>query len=348
MGCGQWYACTACRSASGPVRAVDEADLYVEQGELVALVGPSACGKTSLLRLIAGFEHPDEGEIQLDGTRRRRPRRFAAAGASPRRHGVPGLCAVPAPVRRRERRLRRRPPRARRRVAELLDLVGLGTASVAIPTSFPAASSNAWRSRVRSRRAPRSCCSTSLGATSTRFCAARCATSSRRSCVPPASRYCSSPTTARRRSRSPTASPSCATGASFRLAARGSVPRPGRPLDGRVRGSGQLPPRPRRRRAGRDARSDASRCYGKRRAQVDVLIRPEQLKLRTDPAGRAEVVAREFRGHDVFYRLRLDDGTTLVSQRPSTEDVPLGARVSVTPSRSGCRRSRSRSPLHAR
>jgi hypothetical protein len=41
------------------------------------------------------------------------------------------------------------------------------------------------------------------------------------------------------------------------------------------------------------------------------------------------VVGREFRGHDVFYRVRLADGTTLVSQRPSTEVVPLGARVSV-------------------
>jgi len=65
-------------------------------------------------------------------------------------------------------------------------------------------------------------------------------------------------------------------------------------------------------------------------SEVEVLIRPEQLKLRADPGGLAEVVAREFRGHDVFYRLQLDDGTTLVSQRPSTEDVPLGARVSVS------------------
>ncbi len=62
---------------------------------------------------------------------------------------------------------------------------------------------------------------------------------------------------------------------------------------------------------------------------VDVLIRPELLTLRPDPDGPAEVVAREFRGHDVFYRVRLDDGTTVCSQRPSTEEVPLGARVSL-------------------
>jgi len=64
---------------------------------------------------------------------------------------------------------------------------------------------------------------------------------------------------------------------------------------------------------------------------VEVLIRPELLELRPDPDGSAEVVAREFRGHDVFYRVRLDDGTVVVSQRPSTEIVPPGSRVVVTP-----------------
>jgi iron(III) transport system ATP-binding protein len=61
----------------------------------------------------------------------------------------------------------------------------------------------------------------------------------------------------------------------------------------------------------------------------EVLIRPEQLRLSADPLGPATVVGREFRGHDVFHRLRLQDGSTLVSQRPSTEDVPLGARVAM-------------------
>ena len=62
-----------------------------------------------------------------------------------------------------------------------------------------------------------------------------------------------------------------------------------------------------------------------------MLIRPELLELAPDPAGRAEVVGREFRGHDVFYRVRLSDGTTLVSQRPSNEVVPLGSRVQIRP-----------------
>ena len=47
--------------------------------------------------------------------------------------------------------------------------------------------------------------------------------------------------------------------------------------------------------------------------------------------GAGEVVCREFRGHDVFYRVRLTDGTTVCSQRPSNETIPLGSRVAVRP-----------------
>ena len=43
---------------------------------------------------------------------------------------------------------------------------------------------------------------------------------------------------------------------------------------------------------------------------VEALIRPEQLELSLDDAGIGEVVGREFRGHDVFYRVRLADGAT--------------------------------------
>jgi iron(III) transport system ATP-binding protein len=63
-------------------------------------------------------------------------------------------------------------------------------------------------------------------------------------------------------------------------------------------------------------------------ARANVLVRPELLELEPDPTGAAEVVAREFRGHDVFYRVRVN-GVELVSQRPSTEVVPLGSRVSI-------------------
>ena len=45
--------------------AVKDTNLYIEPGSFVTLLGPSGCGKTTTLRMIAGFESPDEGEIYL-------------------------------------------------------------------------------------------------------------------------------------------------------------------------------------------------------------------------------------------------------------------------------------------
>ena len=45
--------------------AVKDANISIEPGSFVTLLGPSGCGKTTTLRMIAGFESPDEGEIYL-------------------------------------------------------------------------------------------------------------------------------------------------------------------------------------------------------------------------------------------------------------------------------------------
>ncbi len=45
--------------------AVKDTSLTIEPGSFVTLLGPSGCGKTTTLRMIAGFESPDEGEIYL-------------------------------------------------------------------------------------------------------------------------------------------------------------------------------------------------------------------------------------------------------------------------------------------
>ena len=47
--------------------AVHDVDLDIAPGSFVTLLGPSGCGKTTTLRMIAGFESPDEGEIYLGG-----------------------------------------------------------------------------------------------------------------------------------------------------------------------------------------------------------------------------------------------------------------------------------------
>jgi iron(III) transport system ATP-binding protein len=64
---------------------------------------------------------------------------------------------------------------------------------------------------------------------------------------------------------------------------------------------------------------------------VHVAVRPEQLELRADGNGNAEVVAREFRGHDVLYRLRHEGGKTLLVQLPSLELHEVGDSVFVGP-----------------
>ncbi|MFE7777369.1 ABC transporter ATP-binding protein [Streptomyces sp. NPDC057445] len=55
------------RRTFGATVALDGLDLDVAPGELLALLGPSGCGKTTALRVLAGFEQPDEGQVLLDG-----------------------------------------------------------------------------------------------------------------------------------------------------------------------------------------------------------------------------------------------------------------------------------------
>jgi putative spermidine/putrescine transport system ATP-binding protein len=55
------------RKRYGDVAAVDGVDLEIAGGEFFTLLGPSGSGKTTTLRLIAGFERPDEGRVELAG-----------------------------------------------------------------------------------------------------------------------------------------------------------------------------------------------------------------------------------------------------------------------------------------
>src|SRR3989338_1702879 len=57
----------------GKTTAVYDISFKVDQGEVLALLGPSGSGKTALLRLIAGFEVPEQGEIFLSGDKMSRP-----------------------------------------------------------------------------------------------------------------------------------------------------------------------------------------------------------------------------------------------------------------------------------
>jgi iron(III) transport system ATP-binding protein len=74
---------------------------------------------------------------------------------------------------------------------------------------------------------------------------------------------------------------------------------------------------------------------GPRDGHVHVAVRPEQLELALDAdGGNAEVLDREFYGHDVLYRLRHESGRTLLAQLPSVELREVGERVRVRPTES--------------
>ncbi|HEV3478157.1 MAG TPA: ABC transporter ATP-binding protein [Gaiellaceae bacterium] len=328
MTCGMVCAHEVSKSY-GEISAVAGADLCVERGEFVALLGPSGCGKTTLLRLIAGFERPDRGEIAIGG----RP----VAGSSwlpPERRRVgmvfqdyalfPHLTVAANVAFGLERSNRAA------RVRETLELVGLDGHGERYPHEL----SGGQQQRVALARAlapePQVVL---LDEPWSNIDALRRA--SMRNEIARILRTVGVTAVLVTHDREE----------AFSLADRIAVMRDGRivqagsaeelyaaPADrwtaefvgaanflrGRVVGDcvetsiGRFPAR---------SLNGAT--------EVDALVRPELLELRPDPAGQAEVIAREFRGHDVYYRLRLDDGSTIVSQRPSNEVVMLGSRVAI-------------------
>jgi iron(III) transport system ATP-binding protein len=315
----------------GALRAVASASLEVGRGEFVALLGPSGCGKTTLLRLIAGFEAPDEGAVRIGEQ--------VVAGRTwvpPERRHVgmvfqdyalfPHLSVarnVGYGLARRGRE---------RRVREALELVGLAGHD----ERFPHELSGGQQQRVALARA----------------------LAPEPSVVLLDEPWSNIDPVLRGSMRDELAAILRATGVTvllvtheqeeaFSLADRvalmrdGSIVQTGQPeeiyygpstrwaaefvgaanvLPGRLEGGlvetlvGRFPA-----------------PNGDPPGTVNVLVRPELLELAVDPDGEGEVVRREFRGHDVFYRVRLADGTTVCSQRPSNETIPLGSRVAVRP-----------------
>jgi len=53
----------------GNVKAVDKANIHIQDQEFVVLVGPSGCGKSTTLRMVAGLEDISDGELLIDGKR---------------------------------------------------------------------------------------------------------------------------------------------------------------------------------------------------------------------------------------------------------------------------------------
>jgi iron(III) transport system ATP-binding protein len=315
----------------GAVGAVAAASIEVGRGEFVALLGPSGCGKTTLLRLVAGFEVPDEGTVRIGEQ--------VVAGETwlpPERRHVgmvfqdyalfPHLSVarnVGYGLARRGRE---------RRVREALALVGLA----GLGDRFPHELSGGQQQRVALARAlapepsvvlldePWSNIDPMLrGAMRDELAAILRATGVTVLLVTheqeEAFSLADRVALMRDGSIVQTGAPEeiyyePATRWAAEFVGAANVLR-GRLEDGLVETLVGRFPAP-----NGDAPGD-----------VDVLVRPELLELAVDPDGAGEVVCREFRGHDVFYRVRLADGTMVCSQRPSNETIPLGSRVAVRP-----------------
>jgi iron(III) transport system ATP-binding protein len=110
------------------INALNEVSLELEAGTVLALLGPSGCGKTTALRLISGFEQPDQGTIEVSGRRVASP--SSMVPPERRRVGLvfQDLALFPhLSVRHNVAYGIRRDPDHMVRTDELLEMVGLGT-----------------------------------------------------------------------------------------------------------------------------------------------------------------------------------------------------------------------------
>jgi iron(III) transport system ATP-binding protein len=305
----------------GPVTAVDDVSLQIDQGAVVAVLGPSGCGKTTLLRLLAGFERPDAGSLRLGGVE-------VAGGAwvPPERRRV-GLVfqdyalfphlSVAENIGFGLRRAGRGD-----RVRELLAQAGLE----AYGDRYPHELSGGQQQRIAVARAlaprPRIVLLdepwNTIDGHLREALRADVIDTLRREGVTVVL------VTHEREE-------------AFALADQIVLLH-----DGRVEQTGtaeELYYAPVSEWAARfigDANFIPRATLGTAAAQAGVacgegdcplLVRPELVELVVAADGTGQVVERQFRGHDVFYRVLLEDGTCVVCQRPSNELVSLDDRV---------------------
>ncbi|MET7883456.1 ABC transporter ATP-binding protein [Streptomyces avermitilis] len=327
------------RREFGPTVALDGLDLNVRPGELLALLGPSGCGKTTALRMLAGFEHPDSGEVLVDGedvTRVPAHRRdagmvFQSYSLFPHLRAVDNVAFG---LRMRKVRTAER----RSRAAELLDLVGLGDKGERFPHQLSGgqqqrvalARALALRPRVLLLDEPLSALDAKVRLTlreeirrlqqelgiTTLFVThdqEEALSMADRVAVLRAGRLeqCAAP--AELYGRPATAFVAEFVGTMSRI--------PGRLTKDVVEVLGQRLP------VDGEAPSGASAASG---TEVDVLVRPEAVRVRADGGGSARVVATAFLGAVTRVTVRLADATEVKADLPTHEAAALSAGAAVT------------------
>ncbi|MCX5556147.1 ABC transporter ATP-binding protein [Streptomyces sp. NBC_00038] len=324
------------RREFGSTVALDGLDLTVQPGELLALLGPSGCGKTTALRMLAGFEHPDSGEVLVDGEDVTRvPAHRRDAGMVFQSYSLfPHLSAldnVAFGLRMRKVRTAER----RARAAELLDLVGLADKGESFPHQLSGgqqqrialARALALRPRVllldeplsaldakvrlslrdEIRRLQQELGITTLFVTHDQEEALSMAdrvavmrAGQLEQCAAPAELY----------GRPATAFVAEFVGTMSRI--------PGRLGGGLVEVLGQRLP------------VDGEAPAVAEGDVVDVLVRPEAVRVRADDTGDARVVATAFLGAATRVTVRLADATEVKADLPTHEAASLGSGASVT------------------
>jgi ABC-type Fe3+/spermidine/putrescine transport system ATPase subunit len=187
-------------TARGAVRAVDDVSIAIGKGELVTLLGPSGCGKTTTLRMIAGFEQPDEGRIILDGRDiTTTPPNQRDTGMVFQSYAIFPHLTVDENIAYGLRVKRLSNAEVRRRVEAIAEVADLQTLLRRQPNQL--SSGSRWPARSSWSR--RCSSSTSRSPTSTPSSASRCASRSARSSSASRSPPSTSPTTRPRRWRSP-------------------------------------------------------------------------------------------------------------------------------------------------
>lgn len=146
------------------IQALNNVSLHVPAGQIYGVIGASGAGKSTLIRCVNLLERPTEGSVQVGGqelttlseselTKARRQigmifQHFNLLSS----RTVFGNVALPLELDNTPKE------EIKRRVTELLDLVGLGDKHDSYRPIFPVDKNSAWRSPVRWQAIPKCCC----------------------------------------------------------------------------------------------------------------------------------------------------------------------------------------------